>query len=116
MFRDSPLTFDCQAGKAPGTRIFRLTGPLTLGNMFELQAALRQDPLPPLTILDMSDVPYMDSAGMGAIINCHVHCQKAGSALTIAGVNQRVMELFTMTRANDILKVKETVEAAEADA
>jgi len=116
MFRDSPLTFDCQAGKAPGTRIFRLTGPLTLANMFELQSALRQDPLPLLTILDLSGVPYMDSAGMGAIINCHVHSTKHGSTLTITGVNERVMELFTMTRATDILKLKDSVEAAETDA
>lgn len=116
MFRDSPLTFDCQAGKAPGTRIFRLTGPLTLANMFELQSALRQDPLPPLTILDMSGVPYIDSAGMGAIINCHVHSTKHGSVLTITGVNERVMELFIMTRAREILKLKDSVEAAETDA
>lgn len=116
MFRDSPLTFDCQAGKAPGTRIFRVAGPLTLGNMFELQSALRQDPTPPLTILDLSGVPYMDSAGMGAIVNCHVHCQKQGAVLTIAGVNSRVMELFTMTQATQILKLKDTVEAAEAEA
>lgn len=116
MFRDSPLIFDCQAGKAPGTRILRVSGPLTLGNMFDLQTALREDPAPPLTILDLTGVPYMDSAGLGAIVNCHVHCQNQGAALAIAGVNNRVMELFTMIRAHDILKLTNSVEEAETDA
>jgi anti-sigma B factor antagonist len=113
MFRDSPLTFDCLAGKAPGTRIFRVTGPLTLGNMFELQTALREDPPPPLTILDLTGVPYMDSAGLGAIVNSHVHCQNQGAVLAVAGVSSRVMELFTMIHAHGVLNLTNSVEEAE---
>lgn len=116
MFRDSPLTFECTAGKSPGTRIFRLDGPLTLGNLFELQAALREDPQPPLTILDLRGVPYMDSAGMGLLINCHVHCVNQRSRLVVVGVSPRVMELFTMTHAVKVMTIKESVEEAEAGA
>ena len=114
MLRDLPLRFECLAGSAPSTRVFRLTGPLTLGNMFELQAALRQDPQPALMILDLSGVPYIDSAGLGVVVNCHVHCQNKGAALALAGVNERVMEMFRMTRTAEIMTIVDTVAAAEA--
>ncbi len=114
MLRDLPLSFECLSGSKPGTRIFRLTGPLTLGNMFELQAALRQDPQPALTILDLSGVPYMDSAGLGVVVNCHVHCQNKGATMALAGVNERVMEMFRMTRTAEIMTIVDTVAAAEA--
>ena len=114
MLRDLPLSFECLPGNSPATRVFRLTGPLTLGNMFELQAALRQDPQPQLTILDLSGVPYMDSAGLGVVVNCHVHCQNKGAAMALAGVNERVMEMFRMTRTAEIMTIADSVAAAQA--
>lgn len=116
MLSDAPLTFDQREGRAPGTRIFRLAGPLTLQNLFAFQAALRGQPEPRTTLLDLSAVPYMDSAGMGAIINYYVHCQKEGAALVVAGVNSRVMELFKMTKVDTVIPLRDSIESAEHEA
>lgn len=113
---DAPLTFDRCTGKLPGTRILVLNGPLTLRNMFELQGELRIDPQPALSILDLSGVPYMDSAGMGLVINHFVHCQNNGSKMVAVGVSPRVHELFKMTRVDSLVPQAPTVEAAEASA
>src|SRR6202012_995289 len=86
-----PLTLESVAGQAPGSRILRLSGPLVINNMFEFQSVLRNDP-PQALILDLSAVPYMDSAGMGAIINYYVSCQRAGRKMVVAGVNGRGFE------------------------
>ena len=107
-----PLTLESVAGQAPGCRILRLNGPLTLGNLFEFQSTLRTDP-PQVLILDLTAVPYMDSAGMGAIINYFVSSQRHGRKLVVAGVNGRVLELFRMTKVEGLLTMKATV--AEAD-
>src|SRR3984885_11612582 len=40
---DGPLKIDREPGKAPGSMILRLTGPLTLRNIFDLQAEMRKD-------------------------------------------------------------------------
>lgn len=70
---DQPLNLEAISGQKPGQRILRLTGPLTLNGLFAFQDALRADP-PACLILDLAGVPYMDSAGMGAIINYFVSC------------------------------------------
>ncbi len=76
---------ESSAGQAPGCRILRLTGPLTLNGLFDFQSRLRADP-PPMLILDLAGVPYMDSAGMGAIVNYFVSCQRAGRKMIVTGV------------------------------
>jgi anti-anti-sigma factor len=114
MAYDVPLSFEQKAGNASSTRIFTLTGPLTLRNLFELQAELRGGELPKVSILDLSGVPYMDSAGMGLIINHYVHCQNHGSKFIAVGVSPRVHELFRMTKVDSIIPQAPTVEAAEA--
>jgi anti-anti-sigma factor len=113
---DSPLSIDYLPGKAPGTAIFRLTGPVTLPNLFDLQAELRKNPPPEITILDLAGVPYMDSAGMGAVINHFVHCQNRGVRLIAAGVSSRVMELFRMMRVDTVIPLAATVQEAESRA
>jgi anti-sigma B factor antagonist len=110
---DIQLTLESLSGQTPGSRILRLTGPQVLNGLFAFQDALRADP-PPCLILDLTGVPYMDSSGMGAIINYYVSCQRNGRKLVVAGVNGRVMELFKMTKVDGLLTMTATVADAES--
>jgi len=114
MLNDGPLTIDRADGKNPGTRVFRLSGPLTLRNLFELQSELRNAALPPLTVIDLSKVPYMDSAGMGLVMNHYVRCQTNGTKLVVSGANNRVMDLFKVTKVDTVLPLASNLESAEA--
>ncbi len=116
MIQDGPLTIDRKQGKTDETIIFHLSGPLTLRNMFEFQSQLRSGLPPRLTIIDLSQVPYMDSAGMGLVMNQYVHCKTKGASLVVAGANSRVMDLFDVTRVSTILPLATTVEEAESKA
>jgi anti-sigma B factor antagonist len=55
----------------------------------------------------------MDSAGMGLVMNHYVHCQTRGTKLIVCGANNRVMDLFKVTKVDTILPLKATVEEAE---
>lgn len=114
MLNDGPLTIERADGKNPGTRVFRLSGPLTLRNLFELQSELRKSALPPLTVIDLTGVPYMDSAGMGLVMNHYVRCQTNGTKLVVSGANNRVIDLFKVTKVDTVLPLAPTIEAAEA--
>ena len=100
----------------PDTQIFALTGPLTLRNMFEFQSELRNGALPQLTIFDLAEVPYMDSAGMGLVMNHYTHCQSRGVRLIVAAANGRVMDLFKVTKVDMVLPLATSVEEAETNA
>jgi anti-anti-sigma factor len=111
---DGPLKIDREEGKIPGVVILHLAGPLTLRNIFDLQAQMRLAKATPLTILDLTEVPYMDSAGMGVVVNFHVHCQNQGGKLIAVGVSPRIMEVFKITRVDSVIAMAATVEEAEA--
>jgi len=111
---DDPLSIEQLPGKAPGTTILRLTGPVTLRNLFDLQSKLRGSELPAVLILDMTGVPYMDSAGMGTVINHHVRSQSRNARLIVTGISPRVLELFKMTKVDGIITIYSTVEEAES--
>ena len=113
---DAPLTIERKEGNSSGTVIFRLSGPLTLRNMFDFQSMLRSGEPPPVTIIDLTGVPYMDSSGMGMIINYFVRCQGKGVKLIAAGVSPRVIELFKLTKVDTVIPITATVEDAEAKA
>jgi anti-sigma B factor antagonist len=115
MLTDGPLTISRTEGSAPGTLIFTLNGPLTLRNMFEFQSQLRSGTPPRLTIFDLAGVPYMDSAGMGLVMNHYVHCQTRGAKFIVAGANGRVIDLFKVTKVDGVLPLAASTEEAEAE-
>jgi anti-anti-sigma factor len=65
-------------------------------------------------ILDLSETPYMDSAGLGLIMNYYVSAEGSGRKLLLASVNERVVSLLEMTKVDKVLKSYPTVETAEA--
>lgn len=114
MMMDAVLSIEIEDGRVAGTRVLRLAGPMTLRNIFTFQAEVRSVEQPAVVILDLSGVPYMDSAGMGTIINFYVHCENRKTRMIAAGVSPRVMELFKMTKVDSVIALAESVEAAEA--
>jgi len=109
---DEALTFTQRPGSHDGIQILSLSGPFTLGNMFQFQRAL-QDIKPQYLIFDMSQVPYMDSAGLGLLVNFYVAAQKNGRKMAVVGVTPRIMALFELTKVDSLLKIYPTVESAE---
>jgi anti-sigma B factor antagonist len=83
---------------------------MVLGNMFAFQEVLRSESA--TTILDMTSVPYMDSAGLGILTNSYVSHQKQGRRLLLVGVNERVQTLFQVTRLDQLFQIYPTVEGA----
>ena len=110
--RDEPLTHSFTAGKRDGTTILKLSGPLTISTMFGFQNELRAVKADVL-IIDMSETPYMDSAGLGLIMNSHVSAVDRGGKVLLAGVNERVTSLFVMTKVDAVLRSFPTVAEAE---
>ena len=112
---NEPLTFDVVPGKMPDTRVFKLHGPITLANLFEFQKVLNSG-TEKSTIIDFTESEYMDSAGLGALLNYYVSGKRRGRTLRLVAVNYRVGELLKLTSAHTLIKTYDSVDAAEAAA
>jgi anti-sigma B factor antagonist len=110
---NEPLTFEVVPGASADTRIFNLHGPITLANLFDFQKALIGG-TEKLTILDFTESQYIDSAGLGVILNYYVAGKRHGKTIRLVAVNYRVAELLKLTSADTLIRSYATVEAAEA--
>ncbi|HEX3967260.1 MAG TPA: STAS domain-containing protein [Edaphobacter sp.] len=107
------MTYTFSQGKKDGTTVLKLVGPLTIATIFGFQDEFRAK-TPEVMIVDLSETTYMDSAGLGLIMNYHVAAADYGRKLLLAGVNDRVKALFEMTKVQGVLTCFPSVEAAEA--
>jgi len=98
-----------------GTRVLKIAGPFTLAAVFEFQSMVRSDPAP-MTIVDLSEVPYMDSAALGSVLGLHVSCQKDGRQYALIGVSDRLRSLFRMSGVDNFLAIHPSLTAAVASA
>lgn len=89
----------------PAQEVLSLRGPLTAKNAPTFQNAMRREEPAHTVILDLSDVPYIDSAGLGLLVSAHVSRQKSGRRVVLSGINPRVRRLFEVTRMGDLFLI-----------
>lgn len=97
----------------PGVRILKLSGPLTVNAVFDFEDAMRQPPQG-ATIIDLTDVPFMDSAAMGSLLSLHVSCKRDQRAYVLLGVGDRLKTLFRVSGVSNLLVVADSLEQAKA--
>ena len=106
------LKIESIAGKREGVRIIRLNGPFVLQGVFEFQSIVRAGN-DPVTIVDLTDVPFMDSAALGAVMGLHVSCQRQQRKYGLVGASARLRTLFEVAGVSGILVTFTSVQDAE---
>jgi anti-sigma B factor antagonist len=96
----------------PGVIVFALKGPFTLATMFQFQSVLREPGIEG-AIIDMSGVPYMDSAGLGVLLGQWAHAQRVAQKFALASISDRVLTIFRITHTEKVLPIFATVADAE---
>jgi anti-sigma B factor antagonist len=108
-----PLTIEDFAGADNEHRILRLKGPIIISNLFDFQARVRSNTARKL-ILDLTDVPYIDSAGIGALVGAYVNHQKDGRSLALVGVCDRIQKALEITHVKNFFRFFDSIPLAEA--
>jgi len=101
------------SGNRKGIQVLKLTGPFTLMAVFDFQAVVRED-LAAGVVIDLTEVPYMDSAAPGSILNLHVGCQKDGRRYALSGASDRLRTLFKVAGVENFLVICPSLVEAEA--
>jgi anti-sigma B factor antagonist len=56
-----------------------------------------------IVVLDLTNVSYLDSSGLGAIVGLYVSAKTAKSQLKLVNLNPRLKELFSITRLGQFM-------------
>lgn len=111
MAQSDTLQVSSQVVPATDTIVFTLKGSLVISDMFELQRQLQED-THAATIIDMGGVSYVDSAGVGLLVNAYVHREKTGRKLGLAKVPLRPMTVLRVTRVDTLFRFFNSVDEA----
>jgi anti-sigma B factor antagonist len=106
--RDENLTIEELPTTDNGQRMLRLTGPLVLNSFFAFQTLIREDQTAML-VLDFSAVPYIDSAGIGALVGAYVNRQKTGRSLLLVGVQPRLRTALQVTKVEQFFRFSDSL-------
>ena len=96
-----------------GPHIFRLSGPLILTTMAEFQVKVRAVQSHHL-IFDFTNVPYVDSAGIGALVGIYVRHQRDEKGVSLVGINDRVRASLELTHIEHFFRFFDSLGEAEA--
>ena len=91
-----------------------LRGPLTRENVLSFQNAIRREESAETVIIDFSEVPYIDSSGLGSLVTAYLSRQKVGRRVALSGVNERVFRLLEITKLESIFLIFPTIDEALA--
>ena len=94
-----------------GQGVLRFKGPLVTQNLADFQNAIRRENAPTV-ILDLTDVPYMDSSGLGSLVSAYVSGHKAGRRMALSGVNARIINLLEVTKTEGLFLIFPSLEDA----
>jgi anti-sigma B factor antagonist len=92
--------------------VLGLVGELDSSNVCGLRQALAELPTSKRVILDLSELSFVDSIGLGAIIGCAKKLRQVGGEMTLAGASPPIRKVLNMTGIDRISQVHTNIEDA----
>lgn len=62
-------------------------------------------------IMDLSEVEYIDSRGLGIIVFLYTHVKKKGERFLLSGVSREIMKILKVTALDTILGIYPDIES-----
>ena len=100
-------------------RILNLNGRIVYGdNTDALRSAVQEavSQSPRKVVLNLSNVPYMDSLGIGELIRSYNYAKEHGNKLVLTNIPSRIKYQLTIVKLNTVIENFDTEEMALASA
>lgn len=91
-----------------GIRLVRLKGQLVAGDAvaeFRSLCQRFQEQQQFNLVLDLEEVDYIDSSGLGALVYGYSTMKKAGGAMRLMNLNKRNIELLVLTKLETVFEI-----------
>ena len=102
-----------RAGTNASIHILSVKGAITHTTSPALQEAASGVDAPRL-IIDLSEVPSVDSMAVGSLVRVYVSCTKSGRKLALVGLNHRVRNVLQIVGVDPLFDSYPTIPEAES--
>jgi anti-anti-sigma factor len=99
-------------GTVKGQTVLWFKGALTRDNDSLFLSAVRREDNISTLILDLTDVPYIDSTGLGTLVSAYVSRHRMGKQVALSGVSDQVSNTLKITRLESLFILVPTLEDA----
>jgi anti-sigma B factor antagonist len=103
-----PMNFEIHSREKEGIIILDLKGRLIVGEpSVRLRESINQEVAQAKNriVLDLAEVDYIDSTGLGSMVICYTTLQKAGGTVKLLKLNKRNIELLLLTKLSTIFEI-----------
>jgi anti-sigma B factor antagonist len=96
--------------------IVQPAGEIDLGSSVSLRQYLRQVQAgnPERVIIDLQEVPYMDSSGVATLVEAMQAARRANRSLILCGLQQRVRSVFEIAKLDMVFTIVENADIAHS--
>lgn len=102
------MSLEISQREREGITVIDLSGRLTVGPastqlreaLTNLQAAGKLK-----IVMNLADVDYIDSTGLGSLVICFTSLQKAQGSLKLCNLNRRNLELLVLTKLSTVFQL-----------
>ena len=63
-------------------------------------------------LIDLTEVPYVDSAGLGELVRTYTAVNRSGGQLKLLGLAKRIKDVLALTKLLTVFEIFETEEEA----
>jgi anti-sigma B factor antagonist len=102
-----------RSGTNANIHILSAKGAITHASSSALQEAVNAAPARGV-IIDLTEVPSVDSMAVGALVRVYVSCTKAGRKLAFVGLNHRVRNVLQIVGVDPLFDTYPTIPEAES--
>ncbi|MGB6482320.1 MAG: STAS domain-containing protein [Candidatus Acidiferrales bacterium] len=108
------LVVESLPGARGGEAILSCVGHFTIQTLFSFQSMVREIGSARLLIVDLTKVPYMDSAGLGALVGAFVSGRKSDRRMVLVGAGERITALIRMSNLEQFFPLYASRAVAES--
>lgn len=101
---------------AGSAKVIRVSGSASMdtGNQLRDQLVGLLEPGTSRLVLDLTDLEFINSVGLGAIIAAHLRCRRASAEIHLANPQPAIRELLDVTSLTKLFPIHDSVDLALA--
>jgi anti-anti-sigma factor len=100
-----PPELNLETEKTPGQNLVRCSGRVTSTTSGTLQNAVRSlIPEGKPIVLDLTNVSYLDSSGLGALVSLYVSAKRQKCPIKLVNIGPRLQQLFRLTKLASVFE------------